>query len=166
MQNASTARPSESWAEVRAHEQVIRYRRSGVGQPVLVLRSSERSDAVWPELGDALAGGFRLIMPDVPPCGTDVAAWLSDFLEGLGLANTAVIATDHFCLAAIELVLLDRDRVARVVLVPCGQAAETGLDGGITTAARTPTVPLLVVRRGLPASEAVPLIARFLDGSG
>ena len=96
MLNAPTARPTETWAEVRAHEQVIRYRRSGIGQSIVLLRPSECPEGLWPELPDALAGRFRLIVPDLPPAGVDIAAWLSDFLEGLGIAGVTVIATHQF----------------------------------------------------------------------
>jgi hypothetical protein len=75
MPNQSTAAaicPPETWAEVRAHDHVMRYRRSGTGRAVLVLRSADGAEALWPELHDALAARFRLIIPEVPR-GTDVA---------------------------------------------------------------------------------------------
>jgi hypothetical protein len=163
----STSPLAESWSEVRAHDHVMRYRRSGAGRAVLLLRApgDDARDALWPELADALTAHFRVFVPDVSlAADDDVALWLNDFLDGLGVAGIAVVATDRFCIAALELALLDADRVARVVLVPGGRAEETGLDGALATTTRGATVPLLVVRRGLGAAEALPLVTRFLDG--
>ncbi len=159
---AAALPPLDSWAEVRAHDHVMRYRRSGAGRAVLVLRSGDGPEPLWPELVDALAARFRLIVPELPSAGADVAAWLTDFLEGLGTPGVAVVAADPFCIPALELALLDTDQVARMVLVPGGQVEETGLDGALATTARGASVPLLVVRRGLPAGEALLLVTCFL----
>ncbi len=161
---AFAARPPETWAEVRAHDHVMRYRRSGVGRAVLVLRSADEPEPLWPELADALAARFRVIIPEMP-AAADVAAWLTDFLEGLGTASVAVVAAEPFCIPALELALLDADQVARLVLVPGGQAEETGLDGALATTTRGASMPLLVVRRGLSAGEALPLVMCFLTGT-
>jgi hypothetical protein len=75
-----------------------------------------------------------------------------------------VVAADPFCIPALELALLDADQVARVVLVPGGEAGETGLDGALATTTRASSISLLVVRRGLSASDALPIVTRFLDG--
>ena len=166
MSNPSTipARHEPTWAEVRAHDHVMRYRRSGAGPAVLLLHAGEASDALWPELLHVLSSSFRVIVPDLPDDADDVAAWLADFLEGLGFARVAVLAAADLCLPALELALLDADQVSRVLLVPDGPAGETGLDAALATGARGADVPLLVVRRGLSAGEALPLVARFLAG--
>ena len=168
MQNPSAipARHETTWSEVRAHDHVMRYRRSGAGPAVLLLHPGEASDALWPELLHVLSSSFRIILPDLPDDADDVATWLADFLEGLGFAHVAVLAAAGFCLPALELALLDADQIARVVLVPGGRAEETGLDGALATGSRDTEVPLLVVRRGLPAGEALPLVTRFLAGEG
>src|SRR6185503_13188725 len=93
----------ETWAEVRAHHRVTRYRRSGAGRALLLLRSNEEAEALWPELLDALHEAFRLIMPEVPPEGGDAADWLADFMEGLGMPNVCVVASDTLALPALEL---------------------------------------------------------------
>src|SRR6059058_4165774 len=99
-------RPQSSWSEVRAHDHVMRYRRSGVGPAVLLLHPGEESGALWPELLHVLSSSFRVIVPDLPDDADDTAAWLADFLEGLGFARVAVLAADGFCLPALELALL------------------------------------------------------------
>jgi hypothetical protein len=152
-----------AFAEVRAHDQVMRYRRTGAGRPLLVLCSALDPDALWPELESSLTGAFRVLTPELPPSRDDVAVWLGGFLEGVGLERAALLAADDCCLPALELTLLGSDHVERLVLVPAGHAGETGLDGTLATSAAGATVPLLIVRRGLPSSEAIPLIAEFLE---
>jgi pimeloyl-ACP methyl ester carboxylesterase len=158
----NTIHASDPFAEVRAHDQVIRYRRAGTGRPVLVLRSSLEPHPFWAELDEALVGAFRVLTPDVPTAAMDVAAWIHGFLEGVGLERVTIIADDSLCIAALEMVLLNADQVERMVLVPAGTASETGLDGTLATSLAGVAVPLLVVRRGLPASEAIPLVRQFL----
>lgn len=158
----TTTHPGDSYAEVRAHDQVMRYRRAGTGRPLLVLRSSLEAQPFWAELDAALVGAFRVLIPDVPTTGVDVAAWMRDFLEGVGLERVTIIADDSLCITALELVLLNADQVERMVLVPAGTASETGLDGTLATSLAGVAVPLLVVRRGLPPGEALPLLASFL----
>jgi pimeloyl-ACP methyl ester carboxylesterase len=151
-------------AEVRAHDQVMRYRRAGAGRPVVVLRAAPGAVPLWPELDESLEGAFRVITPEVPATGADVARWLGGFLEGVGLERAALVATDGFCLPALELALLNGDQVERLVLVPAGHAGDTGLDGTLATSLAGVAVPLLVVRRGLPSAEALPLLMHFLQG--
>jgi hypothetical protein len=151
-------------AEVRAHDQVMRYRRAGAGRPVVVLRSAHDAAPLWPELDESLAEFFRVITPEVPDTGANVARWLGDFLEGVGLERVSLVATDGFCLPALELALLSGDQVGRLALVPAGHADDTGLDGTLATPLAGVAVPLLVVRRALPASEALPLLLHFMEG--
>ena len=166
MPNLSSSRfPADSWAEVRSHDRVTRYRRSGSGPAVLLLQASDEAGALWPELVRELEDHHRVVIPEAPPAGIDVAHWLADFLEGLGLASVAVLAAGEFCIPVLELALLGADGVTSVVLVPDGDAAETGLEGTLATTIRHESVALLVARRGLPASEAVPLVRRFFSGA-
>ena len=161
MQSLSRSTHSaETLAEVRAHDQVMRYRRAGAGRPLVVIRG--RPDALWPELESDLAARFRVLTPELSDDG-DVAARARDFLEGVGLDRVALLAAEPFCVSALELVLLDACQVERLVLVPSGAAAETGLDGTLATTLAGVTVPLLVVRRGLSSDPAVALVRGFLE---
>jgi hypothetical protein len=153
---APMPKPSFAEAEVRAHNRVIRYRRTGVGRAVLLLHCPDYSEPLWPELIEALGAGFRLIVPDLPAPHADVVGWLGDFLEGLGMSSVRILAADRFCMPALELTLLDPDQVARVVLVLAS--------GSLETAMRQPTVPILVVRRSQPADDVLPLVTGFLGG--
>jgi hypothetical protein len=151
---------AETLAEVRAHDQVMRYRRAGAGRPVVVLRGAP--DALWPELESDLAARFRVLTPELSDDGGDTTARARDFLEGVGLDRVTLLAAEPFCVAALELVLLDACQVERLVLVPAGAPGETGLDGTLSTALAGVGVPLLVVRRGLAPAEALPLLRGFL----
>jgi pimeloyl-ACP methyl ester carboxylesterase len=144
----------------------MRYRRSGAGGVVLVLVSPDQPDSLWPELSAALAARFRVIVPELDAAGASAAVWLADFLEGLGFARVAVVAADAYCIPALELALLDADQLSRVVLVPGGDTAAraAGLDGALGASPPQAAVPLLVVRRGLAAAEALPLVTGFLAG--
>jgi hypothetical protein len=52
-----------------------------------------------------------------------------------------------------------------LVLIPDGDSDEPATAGAVTTSAGPAGVPLLVVRRGLPADEALPIITKFLSGT-
>ena len=165
MQSLSRSTHSaETLAEVRAHDQVMRYRRAGAGRPLVVLGGGP--DALWPELEPDLVTRFRVVTPEVPGHDGDAAAWARDFLEGVGLDRVVLLAAEPFCIAALELVLLDADRVERLVLVPSGDAGETGLDGTLATTLAGGGVPLLVVRRGLALAQALPQLRAFLGRDG
>ena len=163
---SSVAHPAETLAEVRAHDQVMRYRRAGAGRPLVVLRGADDADALWPELDPELVSRFRVVTPALPADCEDVAAWVTDFLEGLGLDRVAVLAAEPCCLSALELALLNAGQVERLVLVPAGAVGETGLDGTLATTLAGVSVPLIVVRRGLPADLALPLLSQFLSFEG
>jgi pimeloyl-ACP methyl ester carboxylesterase len=160
------APPAETLAEVRAHDQVMRYRRAGTGRPLVVLRGADDPDTLWPELDADLVSRFRVVTPELPADCQDVAAWVADFLEGLGLDRVAVLAAEPCCLSALELALLTAGQVERLVLVPAGEVGDTGLDGTLATTLAGISVPLIVVRRGLRAAVALPLLRQFLEHDG
>ena len=160
------AHPAETLAEVRAHDQVMRYRRAGAGRPLVVLRGADDPDALWPELDAELVSRFRVVTPELPADCEDVAAWVADFLEGLGLDRVAVLAAEPCCLSALELALRNAGQVERLILVPAGTVGETALEGTLATTLAGVTVPLIVVRRGLCAAVALPLLRQFLAQEG
>lgn len=155
-------RPAAEWAEVRANDRVIPYRRAGTGRTIVLLLLPAPLEAPWPDLIASLGSRFRLIFPDPPAADTDVTDWLADFLEGLGMSNVGIVAAERFCIPTLELTLLGLDHVARVVLVPHGPAVEQGVEGALDAATGHALVPLIVVRDGQPVEEIVRLITRFL----
>jgi hypothetical protein len=158
--------PAETLAEVRAHDQVMRYHRAGMGRPVVVLRGADDANALWPELDAELVSRFRVVTPELPAECEDVAAWVAGFLEGVGLDRVVVLAAESCCLSALELALFNAYLVERLVLIPAGAVSETGLDGTLATTLAGVPVPLIVVRRGLSAAVALPLLRNFLEHDG
>ena len=140
---------------------VTRYVRRGVGRPVVVLGTA--ADAVWPELVDAIAARHRLFLPEVPAQEAGFVSWFRGFLDGVGLVTVTVIAAGDCCLPAVELALLDAERLDRLVLVPGGGAEETGLLGMLGTVAKSDAVPVLVLRRGTAPDQARRVIEPFLS---
>ncbi|MFL5617453.1 MAG: alpha/beta fold hydrolase [Gemmatimonadaceae bacterium] len=144
----------------------MRYQRAGAGRPVIVLCGASEVDALWPELDTELVSRFRVITPEIPADCDDVAAWVAAFLEGVGLDRVVVLAAESCCLSALELALFNAYLVERLVLVPAGAVSETGLDGTLATTLAGVSVPLIVVRRGLSAAVALPLLRNFLEHEG
>jgi hypothetical protein len=145
-------------------ERVTRYVRRGAGHPVLVLRDEADDSPLWPALVDTLAQRYRVILPESPDGDAGWMAWIRGFIDGVGCLPVTLIAAGEFCPPALELALLDPDRLARLVLVPCGGAEETGLTGALATQPRSRALPVLVVRRESPAADAVALVERFVAG--
>jgi hypothetical protein len=152
-----SARPTESWAEVRARGHVVRYRRSGTGRTVVAFGLPERTDTAWPELLDALGAGFRLLVPEPPPSDDDIPCWLSSFLEGLGMPSVRILAAGRLCAPVLQLALVDGEQIAGVVLIADGEKP-------VDAVVRELTVPVLVIDRSLPADELVPLVSEVFRG--
>jgi hypothetical protein len=152
----------ERRAEVRVGGYVTRYVRRGVGRPVVLLAAPSETNALWPELLDAIAAQRRLVLPDVPVSEARFSSWLRGFLDGVGLPLVSLIAAGSCCLPAVELALLDPDRFERLVLIPDGCAEVTGLMGRLGTEGRPGTLPVLVLRRAAPAADALQLVEPFL----
>ena len=154
------------WAEVRAHDRVVRYRRSGAGPAVLLLQPASPTGGApfWPELAAMIGEGRRLIVPDPPADELEVEAWLSALLEGLGVRNITVVATEGFCIAAIERALLSPEQVGRVIMVCSGRGSESAVEGMLASSVQSAAVPFVVLRRDRPVSEILPIVASFLGG--
>lgn len=166
MSNTPATAPAtpEPWAEVRASDRVMRYRRSGTGPTLLLLGADAESSPLSTELVAALGARFRVIIPDVPtPAG--VTEWVAEFLEGLGTCEVAILAANHLCMPAIELAFRGIEQIKRLVLIPDGEPDDSTSEGAITAAVGAPAIPVLIVRPGLGAAEALPLVTSFLAGA-
>jgi hypothetical protein len=161
---ATAIATSEPWAEVRASDRVMRYRRSGAGSTLLVLGGDAESSAISTELVAALGARFRVIVPDVPK-GANITGWVAEFLEGLGICEVALLAADHLCMPTIELAFRGIEQIKRLVLIPDGEPDDSTSEGAITAAVGTPPIPVLIVRPGLSAADALPLVTTFLGGA-
>jgi hypothetical protein len=160
---ASAIATSEPWAEVRASDRVMRYRRSGAGPTLLLLGGTAESPTISTELVAALGARFRVIVPEIT--GESVTTWITEFLEGLGTCEVAILAADHLCMPVIELAFRGIDQIKRLVLIPDGEADDSTSEGAITAAVGSPPIPVLIVRPGLSVGEALPLVTSFLGGA-
>lgn len=157
----ATAASLEPWAEVRASDRVMRYRRSGAGPTVLLLGTNEGPSPVLPELLQALGARCRLIAPEIPS-NANATLWLSEFLEGIGTCPVTILAANGACIAAIELAFRDLEQIKRLVLIPDGEPDDSTSEGALSTTLGSPTIPVLIVRPGLAAADAIPLVTNFL----
>ena len=119
-------------------------------------------DPFCPQLLDLIAEGTRLVVPEPPAHEIEVEEWLSALLEGLGMRNTTIVATEGFCIAALERTLLSPEQIARVMIVCSGRGSESAVDGQLAAPAQAAGVPFLVLRRDHPVSEILPVAERFL----
>jgi len=164
MSNTSPSAPPPSvnpWAEVFAHDRIIRYRRTGVGMPVLLMLPEPTLAPLAAELTRILAASFRLIVPELPG-PNNAMEWVAEFLEGLGTSAVTLIASGALCMTAIELALRDADQVSRLVLLPEGEAADGPRDSSLVATFGAAEVPALIIRPGLEAALTAGIIARFV----
>ncbi len=158
----ATPNDAGGWAEVRAHDRVVRYLRSGAGPAVLLLQPASSITPLWPEFLEMIAEGRRVIVPDPPTNEKEAEEWLSALLEGLGVRNITVVATDGFCIAALERALLSPEQISRMVMVCSGRGSESAIDGKLAAPAQSAAIPFLVVRRDRSAAEILPVVEAFL----
>jgi pimeloyl-ACP methyl ester carboxylesterase len=93
-------------ATVKVGEIETRYARKGKGEPVLMIHGFPETLQGWRRNVPALAEHFDVIAPDLPGCGKsgkpfdfgytpgELADFLSDFLEELGVEKAHVVGTD------------------------------------------------------------------------
>src|SRR5688572_4793214 len=144
----------ETTAEVRAHERVVRYRRSGAAGPALVLVAADPGTDLWPDFVRLLAERYRVIFPDLPD-PSDAAESLRSLLEGLGCMAVPLIATGRYCDAALALARERHESVGRLLLVP-ELSDDDGLGAEVAALGSTViTAPLHVISRSLPVEEAI-----------
>jgi len=151
----------ETSGQVHARDRVIRYRRLGpAGAPAVALLDGDEGNDLWGDLAALLAVDHRVFVPalEVTSGATED---LCDLLEGLGLSRICLIAGGNFALPALELAMGARELVSRLVLV--GDA--NGLDEQATLSTRSSAlpIPLLVLPRRIPASEAHVLLRSFME---
>ena len=153
----------QAWScEVRARGQVIRYRSTGAGRPLLFLHSAAAVELAWRDLRSALERSYRVIVPEPPPADVDVTTWLDAFLEGLGGSGLRILAADRFRLPLLGLALAEAELIARLVFLLDGRGGEVGLGGAVETAEALARIPLLVVPPGQQGAELIEQVSRFL----
>ncbi len=160
-------------AIVHAGDHATEYVRAGCGAPVLLLAERGESALLAP-----LSARFRVIAPDlpchapahetgVPDAGASpppFAAWLRDFLDGLGVARIDIVAAEPYGLRALSFCVTDRTRVGRVALL-FRDAPAPGVGGDAPSELLGQSgLPLLVCREG-DGSTAAEVLA-FLSARG
>ena len=99
---------------------------AGDGSPLLILHGADGGDGVLP-VHDGLAERFRVVAPSLPGFGRselpswmdsvdDLAYFLLDLLEHLGLRETNVLGIGFGGWIAAELAVRSQDRLRRLVL--------------------------------------------------
>lgn len=163
MSKHPVAGPPPPWAEVRAHDHVVRYRRSGSG-PLVLLLGLDEGRAPWAEFEAALGRGHRLVVPRVlGDAHEEYEARLGAFLEGLGAdAVTAIVVHQGLVAPTIALALRGAGVIRRVVVIADGLAERMPVAAAIGVGTGVPILPLLLVDRQGPADEALPAILRFV----
>jgi hypothetical protein len=111
---------------VRVGEHVTRYVRRGSGPSVVVVGADVEANPLWTPLVEQLTAAHRVVVPQAPPTGTDVSAWLRGFIEGIGLSSIVLIAGSTASSAALDLATTDDFTVRRLILLPSGESNGVG----------------------------------------
>jgi hypothetical protein len=96
------------------------YLRTG-GGAVVVLLMGEYDGPGAMELIELLASAFLVIAPSVPR-GVAFASWLSDVMDGLGIASACIVAETTFLADAERFAAAAEGRVHRVALLEARSA--------------------------------------------
>jgi hypothetical protein len=152
---------ADTSAEVRAHDRVVRYRRSGTRGPNLLLLAADSAADLWPEFPRLLSDRFRLFMPDLPQSGADATSSFRCLLDGLGATGVSVLAAGRYCDAALAVALAGDESVGRLVLVP-EITVDAEPDSEPEAAPRVATAPIYVLSRALPVDDAIAKAIAYL----
>jgi pimeloyl-ACP methyl ester carboxylesterase len=157
----SLCSPNATWnlgpcAEVRVGDHVTRYVRRGSGPSVVLVGADATANPVWKPLVERLATGRRIVVPQPPPKGVDVATWLRGFIEGLGLSDVVLVAGDGISNAALELAATDDFLVRKLVLMPTDGDSVVDATPGRT----------LWVKPGAAVEDSLRQIEEFIAGDG
>ena len=141
-------------AEVRVGEHVTRYVRRGTGPAVVLVGADANTNPVVLPLITKLAPNHRLIVPQTP-AADDLTSWLRGFIEGIGLAEIALIAGDAPAAAATELAGTDDFTIRKLVVLPRSSARPSA--NGVHASGR-----ILWVEPTWRPEDAVTKIAAFI----
>lgn len=171
-------RPRPVLASVTVGALETRYARAGRGATTVVIAPALDSlDALqWTEqsIFHSIATSRRVLVASPP---TAIASrhgfsrWLTDFLDGIGIARTSIVATAMHALHALHFSLHHGDRVERLMLVGSDSLApDESVAGCIGDEAMigVPSVPILLVPGTLhhPSAASRRAISRFLAEQG
>lgn len=98
----STPAAALTRATLSAGQNSTDYLRAGRGGTVLLLVSTGGESALSLQLMGVLSQRCRVIAPASLAAGPALAATLAEFLEGLGIETTAIVAEGGYCVGALE----------------------------------------------------------------
>lgn len=133
----------------------------GAGPPLVLLSQAPLTEALWPSVTSAIAAGNRVYVPEVGVWEGDFASWLRSFMDGVGAEVVSLVAVGDLCISALEFALLQPDRIGRLILVPSGRSAETGLEGSLIDEKASATLPILLLHREHGESAAAEVVKAF-----
>jgi hypothetical protein len=146
-----------SWSVVQANDRATRYARTGRGRAVVLLHDDPASVA---DLVTRLAATHRVIAPELPRDPVHFATWFGDFLDGIGVAQSAVLASAPHAASAVATTLRDPDRFSHLALLLDGSDELEKADA-ILSEIRTGTqIPLLLLHA---TTEADAIADRLLE---
>ena len=141
-------------AEVRVGEHVTRYVRRGSGPSVVLVGADANANPVWGPLVERLEVGHRIVVPQPPPANADIATWLREFIEGLGLSDVVLVAGNGTSDAALELANTDDFLIRKLVLMP---------NAGDSVGTASSSERTLVVPPGGAAADLLRQIEEFIS---
>ncbi len=118
--------------EVQLSQGIIRYRESGIGEPLVFIHGLLVNGDLWRKVVPTLAKNYRCIVPDLPfgahsialnrdtdltPPG--VAELIADFLTALDLTSVTLVANDTGGAFTQIAITEHPERVSRLVLTNC-----------------------------------------------
>ena len=118
--------------EVRVEGASVRYRELGSGEPIVLVHGLLNNGLLWRHVAPALAGEFRVIVPDWPlgshevPLGPGadlsppgLARVIAGFLAARELEQVTLVGNDTGGALCQLVVTSQPERVGRLVLTPC-----------------------------------------------
>lgn len=148
--------------EVRSGGVTVRYRRTGTGMPVVLLRERGGREP-WPGLDAALTATSRLIVPEMAR-GEDLQARLPAFLAGLGTPRVCVVADGTLWSSAADLLEAPLEQMVRLVVI--APDAGTERDAAERVAAVPRGIPVLTIHRRMERAAAIAATLAFVAEAG
>ncbi len=115
---------------IQLDSQVLYYKKTGRGKPLLMLHGNGESHEIFDALSDALKGSFGMILPDSRGCGLsspsadgmyhyeDMAKDMSNLLDAIDIAQCDVLGFSDGAITAMYLAIMAPQKVRRMIL--CG----------------------------------------------
>lgn len=148
-----------SWSVVQANDRATRYARTGRGRAVVLLHDDPGSLAA---VVSQLAATHRVIAPEVPREPGQFAAWFGDFLEGIGVTRSAVIASAPHAAVAMATTLRDPERFSHLMVLLEGDADRDEATAVLSEIGTGTQIPILLLHTASGAAQLADRMLAFL----